>query len=150
MATVANNNMGGIMKLLLSMAVLFGVAFTGSQSQAQYSRATVVFKTVGCGFFGGLYAKVEGQRRNVNVNRNGLRCKDAKEQLLAAIRAGGNNFEADVYDRSQTKTECDRDDDGDRRCETYRIRHRVFEIPNLRFNNFGFTGEMFLGRQRIR
>jgi len=111
---------------------------------------TVNFKSVGCGFFGGLYVKIHGVRRNVDVSKNGLRCEAAKDALLAAIHAGGNNFEADVYRTTKRERECDRDDDGDRRCEVYRITHQVFEIPNLQFNTMGFYGRHFVSKQRIR
>jgi hypothetical protein len=144
------------MKWMLSIVLLSGLAFSTVQSQAQQSRVTVQFKSVGCGFFGGLYAKVIGERRNVDISKNGMRCKDAKAALLAAIRAGGNNFEADVHLTSEVREECRRDDDDDdngrfgRRCEYYRITYKVFQIPNLVFNNGSFWGRSWVSKRRIR
>ena len=86
----------------------------------------------------------------MKVSKNGLKCKSALAQLKAEIDRKGNRFEADVYTTSERKRECDRDDDGFRRCEVHRTTYRVYEIPNLRINTMGFYGRAFVKKQRIR
>lgn len=137
------------MKFLTFFIFLWAFSFAG-QVQASNVRTGVEFTKVRCGLFGALKTSIRGERRTLTVSKNGLSCKTARSALLQEINKQGNRFEADIYQTKEINKECERDDDGNENCATYRTTYRIYEIPNLRINKMGFHGRAFISRQRIR
>ena len=136
------------MKYIISMILCS--AFIGFAAQAQTTQQQVTFETVGCNFFGQLRVKFQESRRKVTVHKNRARCTTVKDALMADLQSKGAVFMANVSISERYDERCDRDDDGWRRCEVYRITYKIYEIPQLTVNGQIFWAKQFVSSRRVR